>query len=448
MNASRPASEDTTVRIWNADTGVQQTLLGSHTGRVASLDWGSDGGVLATGSEDGTARVWELVGPGAREILMIPGGGGVVAFSPDDERLLTGDWDISAASIWDVRASGGAEWAKLPTAEGFAATAAFTPGGGTVIATAANGQLTEWDATTGEAIRTVGEARPGEDPFDVDAVVIETSPDGELFASSSTFGPVRVWDARTGDEVFTAGPDVWIFHAAWSPDGELLAIAGVDEEEGGVVRIVDRSGEDVAVLRDEAGVAPKSVSFSADGTRLMTARSSIERADPSLTAVHIWDWEAEEIVDTFPIPADRAVFDPTGTRIVATLSTSFGAGVWDAETGRRLATLSGHRSPVFDVTFSPDGTTVASAGQDGTVRLWSATTGAQLVVMRGHTGPAETVAFSPDGTRLVSAGPDGTARVWAVDLDDLIDIATGRLTRNLTDDECRQYLHVDRCRRS
>jgi WD40 repeat protein len=59
---------------------------------------------------------------------------------------------------------------------------------------------------------------------------------------------------------------------------------------------------------------------------------------------------------------------------------------------------------------------------------------------------ATSVSFSPDGSRLASVGADGTLRVWALDLDDLIEIAENELTRTLTDQECQQYLHVPRCR--
>jgi WD40 repeat protein len=65
--------------------------------------------------------------------------------------------------------------------------------------------------------------------------------------------------------------------------------------------------------------------------------------------------------------------------------------------------------------------------------------------LRGHEGPISSVAFSPDGSRLASVSGDGVVRVWALDLDDLVEIAKGELTRKLTDAECRQYLHIPRC---
>ena len=79
------------------------------------------------------------------------------------------------------------------------------------------------------------------------------------------------------------------------------------------------------------------------------------------------------------------------------------------------------------------------------MRLWDAESGSQTLVLRGHRGLVSAVAFSPDATKLASVSGEGTVRVWALDLDDLIEIAEDKLTRTLTDEECSQYLHVDRC---
>lgn len=66
----------------------------------------------------------------------------------------------------------------------------------------------------------------------------------------------------------------------------------------------------------------------------------------------------------------------------------------------------------------------------------------------GHAGVVSTLSFSPDGKKLISVGfglVGDDIRVWALDIDDLISIARRNVTRRLTDDECQQYLHVDRC---
>ena len=88
------------------------------------------------------------------------------------------------------------------------------------------------------------------------------------------------------------------------------------------------------------------------------------------------------------------------------------AYVWDAATGRTLLTLRGHTANVQEVAFSPDGTRIATASFDRTVKLWDAATGQEVFTLRGHTAGVICLAFSPDGHRLVSGGIDWTARVW------------------------------------
>ena len=160
--------------------------------------------------------------------------------------------------------------------------------------------------------------------------------------------------------------------------------------------------------------------------------------------MRIWDWERGEVVRTISADAFSVDFDPSGSRI-ATAGRTGQAEIWDVDSGTRLAVLAGNSGGDQRVAFSPDGSRVATAGFDGTVRLFEADTGAQQLVLRGHRCGVQSVAFSPDGTKLASASVCDGVRIWALDIDDLLEIARQQVTRSLTDEECRQYLHVDRC---
>ena len=106
-------------------------------------------------------------------------------------------------------------------------------------------------------------------------------------------------------------------------------------------------------------------------------------------------------------------YSPDGSRVVSG-SADNTLRLWDAVTGASIGgPMNGHTGPVYSVAFSPDGNRVVSGSADNTLRLWDGLTGASIgEPMNGHTKSVWSVAFSPDGTRVVSGSYDNTLRLW------------------------------------
>ena len=86
--------------------------------------------------------------------------------------------------------------------------------------------------------------------------------------------------------------------------------------------------------------------------------------------------------------------------------------IWDAFTGEVILELPGHSGNAYGVTFSPDGKTLVSCGEDRMVRVWDPVTAQELLCLAGHKARVNAVAFSPDGHTLASADHTGAIRLW------------------------------------
>ncbi len=119
--------------------------------------------------------------------------------------------------------------------------------------------------------------------------------------------------------------------------------------------------------------------------------------------------------------------------------------VWNVGTGKKERNID-HGKPVSTVVFSSDGTKLAIASDDKTIRVWDTYSGEELFGLEGHTSRITTVAFNSDGKRLVSAGDDGRFLIYELDMNELLRRAK-ELVKDyaLKQEMCEKYLHQTPC---
>lgn len=108
---------------------------------------------------------------------------------------------------------------------------------------------------------------------------------------------------------------------------------------------------------------------------------------------------------------NKIIFSPNGT-MLASASYDRTIRLWDVATETHRYKLTGHNSHIYAIAFSPDGNTLASGSENGKIRLWNAVTGQYRVTLEGHRNAVYSVAYSPDGKTLASGSADHTIRLW------------------------------------
>jgi WD40 repeat protein len=202
-----------------------------------------------------------------------------------------------------------------------------------------------------------------------------------------------------------AAPSGVVTALAYSPGGGTLA-AGYS---GGAIRLWDLASHRV-ISATSWGATPLTLAFTSGGKLL-------EIADA--VAVGTWNLASQAQVTARPFaspaPGNAVAFSPDGTT-VATGGTDGNVRLWDTVTQQEIGSpMSSDANPVAAVAFSPDGTLVAAGSTDGNVQLWDTATQQEAGSALTAGGAAvDALAFSPDGKLLATGGQDGTARLWDV----------------------------------
>jgi WD40 repeat protein len=396
------ASADNAVRLWDLPTGRKLCELRGHEDLVTSTAFDPTGTRLVTSSLDKTSRIWNL--KGTREEVALEAHGGplrTAAYSPDGTQILSSPFQASSARL--SSAMTGQPVATWSASRRPVASACFSPDGKSIALVSAD-EVVILDPKTNRTITRV----PHENAT---AACVAFAPDGTKIATPAA-RVAQVWSVPTGKKISEAkggGHDGGITSISFSPDGTRLLTTGSVWEA--VVTDV-ASGNEIFKLEHHSGPMCRS-SYSPNGQFIVTLA---EHTPPQL-----WDARTGKLLRKIEMTSSwlfSVHFFPDSLRIAtASRDRSVSAvnlvEVWEVNTGRRIACLVGHGDTVNNIAFSSDGLRIATASDDKTARIWAAGTG-ELLRCIEFQHIVSVAAFSPCGRYLLTGSDDGVPRMWDV----------------------------------
>ncbi len=342
------------VRVWREGGQTLHLVWQAHTDNVTTLTFSPDERTLASGSWDGSVKLWDLERGALLWMDRHTNSINAVAFAPDG-RLLASGGDDALVQLWD--ATSGTNVQALAGQGGAVYALAWSPDGKLLASSGFDGRIRVWELQ-GTQPATCVQTLPGHTHW---VTGLAFAPDGAQLASASWDRTVRLWDMASGGCLQTlTGHTDRMLRVAWSPDGRMLASAGFDQT--------------------------------------------------------IWLWDVERNSYQAALHGHTAdvyaiVFTPD-SRSLLSGSEDGTVRVWDVESGQCVRIMQGYAVSLYDIAWSPDGTQLASGGTDMLVTIWDVASGTSRRVLRGHSQIVHGVTWSPDGRLLVSSGWDNTIRLW------------------------------------